>query len=118
MSLDLIKQGINITTSTVKSFGKDYASNITTLINDADVIKSSIMKGARTSADTLRSIRSGNTLKSVRDWFNQKEEEYESLSGDDDDFDAGFNITDDTDDTSSIQNIKSSLDADSVRDIQ
>ena len=117
MSLDLIKQGINITTSTVKSFGKDYASNITTLINDADVIKSSIMKGARTSADTLRSIRSGNTLKSVRDWFNQKEEEYESLSGDDDDFDAGFNITDDTDDTSSIQNIKSSLDADSVRDI-
>lgn len=115
MSFDLIKQGINITTSAVKSFGKDYTSNITNLINDADVIKSSIMKGARTSADTLRSIRSGNTLKSVRDWFNQKEEEHESLS-DDDDFDAGFN-TDDTDDASSTRNIKSSLDADSVRDI-
>lgn len=118
MSFDLIKQGINLATDTAKSFGKDYASNITTLISDADVIKSSIMKGARTSADTLRNIKSGNTLKSVKNWFNQKEELHESLaSADDDDFDAGFNTNDDTDDTSSTQNTKSSLDADSVRDI-
>jgi hypothetical protein len=69
-------------------YGKDYMSNSISLINDANEIRTEIMKTSKTNIETLRNLRRSVTFKNIRDWFYQKEQETDSLG--DEEFDPGL----------------------------
>jgi hypothetical protein len=80
-------------------YGKDYMSNSISLINDANEIRTEIMKTSKTNIETLRNLRRSVTFKNIRDWFYQKEQETDSLG--DEEFDPGFDTQPDDEQPSS-----------------
>lgn len=76
----------------------NYISNFIELKNEADEIKENLTKKREDVTETLSSIKNGSITKRINDWFFAVESEYDQATGDgDDEFDAGFKISDSDD---------------------
>lgn len=89
------------------------ASDIVDIARTSVEIQNTVMGGVKTVKSTVKRLKSGETLRSVTNWFKQQETfgESSSFAAEDDDFDAGFG-TEVDDNTSS-----SALSADDMKDI-
>ena len=89
------------------------AADITSIARTSIEIQNTIMGGIKTAKGTSKRLKNGELMRSVKDWFNQKETfgESSSFAEEDDDFDAGFNTQLDEDQHSSA------LSADDMKDI-
>ncbi len=89
------------------------ASDITDIVRTSVEIQNTVMGGVKTVKSTVKRLKSGETLRSVTNWFKQQETfgESSSFAAEDDDFDAGFGTEIDDDTTSSA------LSADDMKDI-
>lgn len=96
---NLLTQSLKLLKDSTLLYGKDYMSNSISLVNDANEIRTEIMKTSKTNIETLRNLRRSVTFKSIRDWFYQKEQETESLG--DEEFDPGFDTQPDDEQPSS-----------------
>ena len=94
----------------VSSTARDIADIASTAIE----VRSTVMGGVKTTRDIIRYFKTGEMMRSVTNWFNQKESfgENSSFAEDDDDFDAGFNASKDEDDKHT-----KALDSKEMRDI-
>lgn len=96
---NLLTQSLKLLKDSTLMYGKDYMSNSISLINDANEIRTEIMKTSKTNIETLRNLRRSVTFKNIRDWFYQKEQETDSLG--DEEFDPGFDTQPDDEQPSS-----------------
>ena len=96
---NLLTQSLKLLKDSTLLYGKDYMSNSISLVNDANEIRTEIMKTSKTNIETLRNLRRSVTFKSIRDWFYQKEQETDSLG--DEEFDPGFDTQPDDEQPSS-----------------
>ncbi|MBO4735316.1 MAG: hypothetical protein J5614_02880, partial [Paludibacteraceae bacterium] len=89
------------------------AADITSIVRTSVEIQNTVMGGIKTVKGTSKRLKNGELMRSVKDWFNQKETfgESSSFAEEDDDFDAGFNTQLDEDQHSSA------LSADDMKDI-
>ena len=85
---NLLTQSLKLLKDATVSYGKDYMSNSMSLVNDANEIRTEVMKTAKTNIETLRGLKRNINFKAVRDWFYQKEQDAELADGED--FDPGF----------------------------
>ena len=111
MANKFLKRAMEIVKYDLTETGKDYASNLIKLKNDAKAVASQ-MQGESIVADvqnTYRRIKSGNIVKDISNWFynNADEFEAESLKDKEDDFDFG-GPSDDTDEEKPKLSIPSS----------
>ena len=93
MANKFLKRAMEIVKFDLEQTGRDYASNLIKLKNDAKAVASQ-MQGESLVADvqnTYRRIKSGNIVKDISNWFynNADEFEAESLKDKEDDFDFG-----------------------------
>lgn len=111
---NLVKRSLQILVGGVTETGKDYMSNIDTLVNDSKAVWSSIKNSSTSSTDTFRQMKAGNIFKNISNWFYQNENDYDDydLNDNQDDFDPGYEIDDD-ESTAEVNN----LDADAMKDI-
>lgn len=89
--MEIIKGGIIESTN-------DYTSNLRSLKNDADSIRTSIMEEGKTAKEAYSKMKGKSLHKALLDWFYTKGEEndmYGDLDYGTDDFDAGFGDTED-----------------------
>lgn len=111
MANKFLKRAMEIVKFDLEQTGRDYASNLIKLKNDAKAVASQ-MQGESLVADvqnTYRRMKSGNIVKDISNWFynNADEFEAESLKDKEDDFDFG-GLTDDTDEDKPKLSIPSS----------
>lgn len=85
----VLKRSFEILSNVVKDTGKEYTSNLTSLINDARTVQNTLVKSSTDASDTLARLKSSNVTKKISDWFYGEESSFES-SGDD--FDPGFKV--------------------------
>ena len=115
---DLIKRGLQIIGGGVISYGKEYTSNLQTLKNDADTIRTSLMQSGKTAAETFSQMKSSGITKKLTNWFYQKGDEYDEFGNDtDSEFDPGFQIDSNDDEDTVSNNSAKILDAESMKDI-
>ncbi len=76
--------------ATKETIGQEYASNLTTFINDAKNVKDSIVKSTTDASDTFAKLKTMNITKKISDWFYQEENNADASTGDE--FDAGFKL--------------------------
>ena len=90
---NFFKRSFEILGGTAVEIGKDYTSNLQSLVSDAGNIKNTVIQGAVDAKSQFQNMRkSGNgPIKSLIDWFYNKENEYDPFSLDDydSDFDPG-----------------------------
>jgi len=110
-----INRSFEIISNTLKETGKEYTSNIQSLINDAKDIKSNLTKSTTDAADTFARLKTSNVTKKISDWFYGEENSFDSSMGDD--FDAGFKIDDSEGAKLDGEDRPKALDADSMSDI-
>lgn len=94
-----VKRTLDIIGISIKDKVEDnYISNFIELKNEADEIKENLTKKREDVTETLSSIKNGSITKRINDWFFAVESEYDQATGDgDDEFDAGFKISDSDD---------------------
>lgn len=99
---NFFKRSFEIIGGAAIDIGKDYTSNLQSLISDAGDIKNTVIRGAVDAKSQFQSMRKGNgPIKGLIDWFYTKENEFDMFDLDDDsDFDPGtdFGEPDDDDD--------------------
>ena len=86
----LVSRSLEILRNTAVDIGKDYTSNITSLVNDAQNVKNSIVKSTTDASDIYSKLKNTNITKKISDWFYDRESEADSSGSDE--FDAGFKI--------------------------
>ena len=111
MANKFLKRAMEIVKSDLEQTGRDYASNLIKLKNDAKAVASQ-MQGESTVMEvqsTFKRMKSGNIVKDISNWFynNADEFEAESLKDKEDDFDFG-GPSDDTDEDKPKLSIPSS----------
>lgn len=111
MANKFLKRAMEIVKFDLTETGKDYASNLIKLKNDAKAVASQ-MQGESTVMEvqsTFKRMKSGNIVKDISNWFynNADEFEAESLKDKEDDFDFG-GPSDDTDEDKPKLSIPSS----------
>jgi hypothetical protein len=103
-----------------KDYFSDYTENVTTFINDAKEVGDSLTQGKSKVVDIFNDIKQNGGRKAL-DWFMQRSDEsneYDLLnSGNDSDFDAGFQVGSDGDNGEEQQSSQSTLDEGSMKDI-
>lgn len=106
-----------ILANTAMDIGKDYTSNFQTFISDADQVKQSVMHIGTGASESFARIMKAGPIKSALDWFYSKESESDewSLDGPDNDFDGGFETSDDSSDDE--KKGPATLDVDSMKDV-
>ena len=79
------------------------AGDVTSIVTASVEIQREVMGGFRSVKDTAKKLKSGQTLRALSAWFNQKETygEDTEFAASDDDFDAGFGSNLDEDEPSS-----------------
>ena len=92
MSNKFLKRTLEILGQATKEVGEDYFSNATAFINDAKDVRNSITKVGTDASDTFAKIKSTNYTKKIHDWFYNEEGSYDSILGNDAEFDAGFKV--------------------------
>lgn len=94
LGVDIVKQSLKIIKDTAASYGKDYTTNLTGLLNDAKTIKNDVIKGGKTVGETLSKIKLSNVSQKVSNWFFEKETGYDEFNydSDGDEFDAGITV--------------------------
>lgn len=108
--IGLLKQSMKIVGASALQIGKDYASEPLALVNDANEIRQDVFKTGKSGVDELKRIKNSVSFRGIREWFFQKQNDFEEY--DEDDFDAGFDFDSDEDektsnllDSSSMKNI-------------
>ena len=110
---------IGILGSTAVDIGKDYTSNFSTLITDAEQVKQNVIGGVGSVKQTFDRMRNGNgPIKGLLDWFYTKEGETDmfDLDDSDSDFDPGYS-SDDSDDEDSEKRGPGVLDMSGMKDV-
>lgn len=88
---NLVSRSLQILGNTVVDIGKDYTSNLTSLVTDAQNVKNSLIRTSTDASDTYAKLKNTNITKKISDWFYDRENESDaSMSGDE--FDAGFKV--------------------------
>lgn len=111
----LVSRSLQILGETAKDIGKDYTSNLTSLINDAQNVKNSIIKSSTDVSDVYAKLKNTNITKKISDWFYDRESEADSSASDE--FDAGFKIETSDDQKLDGESKPKALNADSMSDI-
>lgn len=86
----LVSRSLEILCNTTVEIGKDYTSNLTSLVTDAQNVKNSIVKSTTDASDIYSKLKNTNITKKISDWFYDRESEADSSGSDE--FDAGFKI--------------------------
>ena len=86
----LVSRSLEILRNTTVEIGKDYTSNLTSLVTDAQNVKNSIVKSTTDASDIYSKLKNTNITKKISDWFYDRESEADSNGSDE--FDAGFKI--------------------------
>ena len=86
----LVSRSLEILRNTTVEIGKDYTSNLTSLVTDAQNVKNSIVKSTTDASDIYSKLKNTNITKKISDWFYDRESEADSSGSDE--FDAGFKI--------------------------
>lgn len=102
--LNFVKQTFSILGGTAVEMGKDYMSNATALVSDADEIRQDVMKAGKTAYDNVHSMSKSNVFKKISDWFYQRGEMYDDFDNMDD-FDSGMDFDDDENSTTSTLDV-------------
>lgn len=88
---NLVSRSLQILGNTAVDIGKDYTSNLTSLVTDAQNVKNSLIRTSTDASDTYAKLKNTNITKKISDWFYDRENESDaSMSGDE--FDAGFKV--------------------------
>lgn len=88
---NLVSRSLQILGNTAVDIGKDYTSNLTSLVTDAQNVKNSLIRTSTDASDTYVKLKNTNITKKISDWFYDRENESDaSMSGDE--FDAGFKV--------------------------
>ena len=74
----LVSRSLEILRNTAVDIGKDYTSNITSLVNDAQNVKNSIVKSTTDASDIYSKLKNTNITKKISDWFYDRESEADS----------------------------------------
>jgi hypothetical protein len=113
MAIDMLKRSLELLKNSAISTGKNYMSNVTELVSDANDIKNQVTDGMTQVADVYRKMSKGQgPLRKIANWFYERGDQYGDFDSDDDQFDAGFDTTsDDSEKPSAV------LDTDSMRSI-
>ena len=91
MANKFLKRAMEIVKFDIEQTGKEYASNLIKLKNDAKAVASQ-MQGESTVMEvqsTFKRMKSGNIIKDISNWFYNNADEFEAESLKDDDFDFG-----------------------------
>lgn len=87
----LVSRSLQILGNTAVDIGKDYTSNLTSLVTDAQNVKNSLIRTSTDASDTYTKLKNTNITKKISDWFYDRENESDAnMSGDE--FDAGFKV--------------------------
>ena len=105
----LLTQSLKILKDASILQGKEYFSNAIELVNDANEVRTDVMKVAKNSTDTLKNLRRSFNFRGIHDWFYQKDRE--TADSDDEEYDPGFDTGDEDDTKSTV------LDRDAMRAI-
>ena len=105
----LLTQSLKILKDASILQGKEYFSNAIELVNDANEVRTDVMKVAKNSTDTLKNLRRSFNFRGIHDWFYQKDRE--TADSDDEEYDPGFDTGDEADTKSTV------LDRDAMRAI-
>lgn len=105
----LLTQSLKILKDASVLQGKEYFSNALELVNDANEVRTDVMKVAKNSTDTLKNLRRSFNFRGIHDWFYQKDRE--TADSDDEEYDPGFDTGDEDDTKSTV------LDRDAMRAI-
>lgn len=105
----LLTQSLKILKDASILQGKEYFSNAFELVNDANEVRTDVMKVAKNSTDTLKNLRRSFNFRGIHDWFYQKDRE--TADSDDEEYDPGFDTGDEDDTKSTV------LDRDAMRAI-
>lgn len=89
---DFIKQSLSIIGRAVTETGKEYFTNVTSLVNDAKEVRENVMGMGKTVNQLYVKLRRTNLTKKVNDWFYEKESEFDF--GSNEEFDPGFKSPD------------------------
>lgn len=111
MALDMLKRSLQLLGGSTVSTGRNYFSNVASLIDDSKRIGSEMKDTISKPFEFIRKMTTGGSIggglyKYVNDWFYQRTSEFDS---DDDDFDSGMGSSD----TASGTSEKSSTELDS-----
>lgn len=88
---NLVSRSLQILGNTAVDIGKDYTSNLTSLVTDAQNVKNSLIRTSTDASDTYAKLKNTNITKKISDWFYDRENESDAgMSGDE--FDAGFKV--------------------------
>lgn len=88
---NLVSRSLQILGNTAVDIGKDYTSNLTSLITDAQNVKNSLIRTSTDASDTYAKLKNMNITKKISDWFYDRENESDASMGGDE-FDAGFKV--------------------------
>lgn len=105
----LLTQSLKILKDASILQGKEYFSNAIELVNDANEVRTDVMKVAKNSTDTLKNLIRSFNFRGIHDWFYQKDRE--TADSDDEEYDPGFDTGDEDDTKSTV------LDRDAMRAI-
>ena len=92
----LVARSLEIIRESTKEVGKDYFSNINTLIDDAKEVRNSITKVSTDAADTFSKLKRTSITKKISDWFYNEENSADAESTGDEEFDPGFKTDEST----------------------
>jgi len=106
----LLAQSLKILKDATIEQGKEYMGNAVELVNDANAVRTDVMRAAKNSTDTLKNMKRNFNFRGIHDWFYQKESEFGD-TGEDDDYDPGFDTGAEEDKDSTV------LDKDAMKDI-
>ena len=106
----LLAQSLKILKDAAVEQGKEYMGNTVELINDANTVRTDVMRVAKDSTGTLKNMVRSFNFRKIHDWYYQKENEYDDSS--DDEYDPGFETGNEEEDTASTV-----LDRDAMKDI-
>ena len=97
---NFFKRSFEIIGGTAVEIGKDYTSNISSFITDANDIKNTVIRGAIDAKSQFQNMRKGSgPIKGLMDWFYTKESEFDMFDLDNDsDFDPGTSFGEPEDD--------------------
>ena len=99
---NLLSQSLKILKDAGVQYGKEYMDNPISLVNDANEVRAEVMKSAKTSFETLKEMRRNINFRGIREWFYQKDQEYDEYNNNDDDFNPGFDADEEEDSHSNV----------------
>ena len=105
----LLAQSLKILKDAAVEQGKEYMGNAVELVNDANTVRTDVMKVAKNSTDTLKNMKRNFNFRKIHDWYYQKENEYDDTG--DEEYDPGFDTGAEEDKDSTV------LDRDAMKDI-